>query len=179
VALCADVLPEALLQIQAGGADRTPQDEIHPVGFYCSGRKEGDEWIDWTWPSERVHNFVRGIAPPGPGARTLLGDDRVALLRTELIDEAPEYIDRPGTVVGRDADGIVVKTGDTTIRVRRVADLDREGTLTNERVPEHPIGTVFGANPWQEVERLRGRLRSVEQRLEAQSPSGADGDPRA
>ena len=179
VALCAEALPDALLQIQAGEADPTPQDEIHPVGFYCSGRKEGDEWIDWTWTSERLHNFVRGIAPPGPGARTLLGDDRLAILRTERIDDAPEYIDRPGTVVGRGADGIVVKTGDTSIRVRRVADLDQEGTLSDERVPEHPIGTVFGVNPWQEVERLRRRLRSIEQRLEAQSASESDGEIRA
>jgi methionyl-tRNA formyltransferase len=179
VALCADVLPDALLRIRAGTADPTPQDEIHPVGFYCSGRTEGDEWIDWTWPSERVHNFVRGIAPPAPGARTRLNDDRLAILRTERIDDAPEYIDRPGTVVGRGDEGIVVKTGDTTIRVRRVADLDREGRPANERVPEHPIGTVFGVNPWREVERLRGRLRAIEQRLEAQSSSGSDGEIRA
>jgi methionyl-tRNA formyltransferase len=160
------VLPEALRQIHAGEVDPTPQDEIHPVGFYCSGRKEGDEWLNWRWPSRRVHNFVRGIAPPGPGARTLLDDDRLAILGTERIDEAPAYIDRPGTVVGRDADGIVVKTGDTSIRVRRVADLGPEGTLSNERVPKHSIGTVFGVNPWREMERLRSRIQRLERRLE-------------
>ncbi|MEF8797734.1 MAG: methionyl-tRNA formyltransferase [Salinivenus sp.] len=179
VALCADVLPDALLQIRAGEVDPTPQDEIHPVGFYCSGRREGDEWIDWTWTSERIHNFVRGIAPPAPGARTLLGDDRLALLRTELIDEAPAYIDRPGTVVGRDPEGIVVKTGDTSIRVRRVADLDPDDGLSNERVPEHPIGTVFGVNPRREMERLRGRVRALEQQLQYDAADKSGEENRA
>jgi methionyl-tRNA formyltransferase len=166
VVRCAEVLPEALLQIRAGTVDPTPQDEIHPVGFYCSRRRDGDEWIDWTWTSERIHNFVRGIAPPAPGARTLLVDNRIAVLRTERINEAPEYIDRPGTVVGRDDDGIVVKTGDTSIRVCRVADLRTDGTRTESRVPAHSIGTVFGVNPFREMEQLRARIRQLEQQTE-------------
>ncbi len=165
VELCAETLHEALLQIRNGAVDPTPQEEVHPVGFYCSARGEGDEWIHWRWTSRRIHNFVRGIAPPGPGARTLLGEDRVAFLETRLIDEAPAYVDRPGTVVGRNENGVVVKTGDTTIQVRRVADVDEEGELHKERVPEWPIGTVFGVNPWQELERMRTRLRALEQRL--------------
>ena len=169
VPLCARALQEALLQIRAGEVEPTPQDTIHPVGFYCSRRKEGDEWLDWDWSSRRIHNFVRGIAPPGPGARTLLGDDRIAILRTERIEEAPEYIDRPGTVVGRDEDGIVVKTGDTSLRVRRVADVDREGALANERTPTHGIGTVFGKNPRRELERMRARVRALEERLDQRS----------
>jgi methionyl-tRNA formyltransferase len=168
VPLCADTLHRALLHIHEGTANPTPQDEIHPVGFYCSGRGEGDEWIDWTWPSRRVHNFVRAITTPGPGARTLRQGDWLAVLETELIDQAPSYIDRPGTIVGRDAGGVVVKTGDTTVRVCRVADFGADGALVDERTPRDPIGTVWGGDPRAERDRLRERIRALEAQLDGE-----------
>ena len=143
VDLCADTLEAALAAIRDGTDTRTPQTDIHPVGQYCSARRDGDEWIDWSWPSERIHNLVRGIAPPAPGARTTLDGATVAVLRTERIPAAPSYIDRPGSVVGRDPEGVIVKTGDTTLRVTRAADVI-DGNLENGRTPSLRIGTVFG-----------------------------------
>jgi len=168
VELCAETLFEALIRMEAGEVSPTPQERIHPVGFYCNGRREGDEWIDWTWSSERIHNFVRAITTPGPGARTLLEDRSLAILMSERIPQAPQYVDRPGTVVGRDDDGVVVKTGDTTLRVTRVADI-AEGGLQNERTPEYRIGTTFGVNLWDEIVRLRRRVAQLEERLQMTS----------
>ena len=162
-ALCADALVETLEDIRQGTASRTPQEEIHPVGFYCSGRREGDEWIDWSWPSERIHNLVRAISPPGPGARTLLDEEPIVILSSERIPQAPEYVDRPGTVVGRQEDGVVVKTGDTTLKVTKVADWD--GEVRNPRTPTYRIGTSFGANLREEVGRLRRRIEQMEEKI--------------
>jgi hypothetical protein len=47
-----------------------------------------------------------------------------------------------------------------------VADVDSEGVLLDERTPRHPIGTFFGVNPWEELDRMRARIQSLEQRLE-------------
>lgn len=163
--LCADALLEAVDNLRRGTVARTPQEEIHPVGFYSSRRREGDEWIDWTWPTARVHNLVRALVPPGPGARTLLDGDPVVLLAAERIPQAPAYIDRPGTVVGRDEDGVVVKTGDTTLKVTTMADWD--GEPSDPHVPRLPVGTIFGVNLQREVERLSGRIDRLERRLEA------------
>jgi len=143
VDLCADTLESALAALRDGTDTRTPQTEIHPVGLYCSARREGDEWIDWTWSTERIHNLVRGIAPPAPGARTTLDDTTVAVIGSERIPGAPSYIDRPGSVVGRDPQGIIVKTGDTTLRLTRIADASNGG-LEHKRTPSMRIGTVFG-----------------------------------
>jgi methionyl-tRNA formyltransferase len=165
VGLCADTLLTALRQIHEGTATRKAQDTIHPVGFYSSRRREGDEWIDWSWPTERVHNLVRAISPPGPGARTLLDGTPIVILESEVIPQAPEYIDRPGTVVGRDENGIEVKTGDTTLKVTKVADWT--GEVSNSRVPAYRIGTSFGQNLHQEVVRLRDKISRLEARLEA------------
>jgi hypothetical protein len=44
--------------------------------------------------------------------------------------------------VGRVPEGVIVKTGDTTVRVTHVADVVDE-KLENERNPSIRIGTVF------------------------------------
>lgn len=164
VDLCATTLQSALVQLRDGNVDRIPQDEIHPTGFYCSRRREGDEWIDWSWTTERIHNFVRAIAPPAPGARTREGECQLVILESELISDAPTYIDRPGTIVGRDEQGNVVKTGDTTLRITRVGDWENGRTVNNRR-PRYPIGTVLGITLRQELCRSRKRIRHLEERL--------------
>ncbi|WP_103027999.1 methionyl-tRNA formyltransferase [Salinibacter altiplanensis] len=163
VELCANSVLKALQDIQDDTVSSIPQSEIHPVGFYSSRRREGDEWIDWSWSSERIHNLIRAIAPPGPGARTLLDGEPVVILRSEKIPQAPEYIDRPGTVVGRQEGSVTVKTGDTTIRVTKVGDW--EGEIANTGTPNFPIGTTFGINLRQEVSRLSGKVEELERRI--------------
>ena len=143
VTLCADVLFDALHLMAEGGAPRIPQSSIHPIGFYCSRRGVGDELLDWFWSSQRIHNFIRGISPPGPGARTFMRGRELAILAADLDPQAPVYIDKVGAVVGRNAKGCLVKTGDTTIRVTEIADIDMNGGFANLRVPSFPIGTVF------------------------------------
>ncbi len=163
VELCAEALLDALHDICQGTVSVRSQEEIHPVGFYCSARREGDEWIDWSWSTDRIYNLVRAIAPPGPGARTVLGGEPLVIIEAEKILEAPEYIDRPGAVVGRDQDGIVVKTGDTTLKVTKIADWN--GEVTNPRTPKHRIGASFGVNLQSEVRQMSSRIDQLEQRI--------------
>jgi len=56
------VLPELL----AGRALERPQDLA--TGSYFGGRKAEDGRIDWTRPAAEVHNLIRAVAPPYPGA---------------------------------------------------------------------------------------------------------------
>jgi len=163
VDLCAETVFEALQDIRQGAVSKTAQSDMHPVGFYCSGRREGDEWIDWSWSSERIHNLIRAIAPPGPGARTLLDGKPIVILQSEKIPQAPKYIDRPGTVVGRQEDSVTVKTGDTTLQIRKIADWD--GEIVNSREPDYPIGATFGVNLRHKVSRLSGKIEKLERRI--------------
>lgn len=173
--LCAKTLQSALVDLAHGTASRTPQNQIHPVGFYCSRRRDGDEWIDWRQPSKRIHDFVRGIAPPGPGARGLMSGNLMAVLRTELIPEAPAYIDRPGTVVGTGPYACVVKTGNTSIRVTRVADLTSNGELENIRSPQLQIGQRFLGKTDYGIRHLSLRVAELERRLEWLTSEGRIG----
>ena len=39
-------------------------------GSYCGGRKPEDGRIDWSKSAREIHNLVRAVAPPYPGAFT-------------------------------------------------------------------------------------------------------------
>ena len=141
--VCAALLVRALKRLRAGDAPRIPQSSIHPVGSYCGARREGDEWIDWAWPSERIHNFIRGIAPPGPAARSVLDGDEIAIVASELIPGAPSYLGTPGEVVGRAGAGVVVKTGTSTLRLVRAAPARNGSFEPGNGVPSWPLGRRF------------------------------------
>jgi methionyl-tRNA formyltransferase len=62
------VLARSLPGLIAGTAPKRPQ-PIEP-GQYFGRRRPEDGRIDWTRPAEQIHNLVRAVAPPFPGAFT-------------------------------------------------------------------------------------------------------------
>jgi methionyl-tRNA formyltransferase len=54
-------------------------------GSYFGGRKPEDGRIDWRQPAKRIHDLVRAVAPPYPGAFTELEGKRLRVLRTRLL----------------------------------------------------------------------------------------------
>jgi methionyl-tRNA formyltransferase len=110
-------------------------------GTYFPGRGPDDEWLDWNDTSLHLHNKIRGITRPGPGARTLVGDSEVRIWRAFLDPSWPTYIAIPGVVVGRCVDGVRVKTRDSTLLIQ---EIQRAG-----RPPELPTwrpGTRLGVD---------------------------------
>ena len=85
-AAAAQVLDRALPALVKGNAARMPQDLT--LGSYFGGRKPADGRIDWRLPAMRVHNLVRGVAPPYPGAFTRIGGKTLRILRTRLAGAA-------------------------------------------------------------------------------------------
>ena len=81
-AAAAIVLDRSLPALQAGNAPRKPQNLA--LGSYFGGRKPEDGRIDWHLPAARIHNLVRGVAPPYPGAFTTLHGSTLRILRTRL-----------------------------------------------------------------------------------------------
>jgi methionyl-tRNA formyltransferase len=72
------VLPDLL----AGKAQSVKQDLS--LGAYFGGRKAEDGIIDWSLDAQSIHNLVRAVAPPYPGASTLLMGKPLRILRTLL-----------------------------------------------------------------------------------------------
>ena len=73
------VLPE----MQAGRTPSLPNDLSR--GSYFGGRNAEDGRIDWTRPAQEVYNLVRAVAPPYPGAWTMLGSQRCIVARARLL----------------------------------------------------------------------------------------------
>lgn len=114
---CSDLLYRSLKLLNDGSAQRIKQNDIHPVGFYCSQRKVGDEVINWSEDSLDIFNFVRGICFPGPQARAFIDQDEVKINKVTRICDAPTYKCVNGAVVGVVSDGFLVKTGDSLVKV--------------------------------------------------------------
>jgi len=85
VTVAADiVLDEALPALIAGTAPRRPNDIAN--GSYFGGRTPDDGRIDWRQSAAAIHNLVRAVAPPYPGARTTIAGVAARVLKTRVLD---------------------------------------------------------------------------------------------
>jgi len=64
----------------AGTAPRVKQDLS--LGGYFGGRKPEDGVIAWSQSAQEIHNLVRAVAPPYPGATTMLMGKPMRILQT-------------------------------------------------------------------------------------------------
>jgi methionyl-tRNA formyltransferase len=76
------VLERSLPGLLNGSAVLRPQNLAQ--GSYFGGRKPEDGRIDWSRPAREIHDLVRAVAPPFPGAFTELQGTRLRVLRTRL-----------------------------------------------------------------------------------------------
>ena len=91
------VLMRSLPGLIAGTAQLTPQDFTR--ASYCGGRKPEDGRINWHQDAQSIHNLVRGVAPPYPGAMTAIAGKPARILRTRVIDVAPSADGVPSLVL--------------------------------------------------------------------------------
>ncbi|HJU22079.1 MAG TPA: formyltransferase [Casimicrobiaceae bacterium] len=85
VTLAAEIcLDAALPALIAGTAPRIANDIAR--GSYFGARTPEDGRIDWRKSAVDIHNLVRAVAPPYPGARTTLNGVPAHVLRTRVLD---------------------------------------------------------------------------------------------
>jgi methionyl-tRNA formyltransferase len=101
VAVAAEMaLHAALPDLLAGRAKAVKQDLSK--GGYFGGRKAEDGVIDWSQSAQAIHNLVRAVAPPYPGATTQLMGKSMRILQT-LVTNC--------TAAGKEQPGFYVKEG--------------------------------------------------------------------
>ena len=76
------VLARTLPGLLAGTAPRRPQ-PIEP-GQYFGRRRPQDGRIDWSQSASQIHNLVRAVAPPFPGAFTEIQGARCWIHKTRM-----------------------------------------------------------------------------------------------
>lgn len=97
LAIAPDFLDRTFRQVAAGRAQ--PQVQDHAQATYFGGRTPADGVIDWRKSAREVHNLVRAVAPPWPGAFTALLGRRLLVWRTAVVHDKSRY-GEPGTVLG-------------------------------------------------------------------------------
>ncbi len=171
---CASALLDALIIIKEDRLLRRAQITRGRGYTYFSSRRSGDEWIDWSWTSRDIHNFVRAISPPGPCARTLVKRTPIAIVRSDILTDIPAHIGTPGEVVGRDPSGIYVKTGDTVLKVTQIATFRSDGSLGTTDTPTYPLGTRLGTRLLEEFIALRQEVDKLQEQINKIKPSSED-----
>lgn len=101
------VLHRSLPRLLDGTARPRAQDLS--AGSYFGGRKPEDGRIDWSGAARAIHDLVRAVAPPYPGAFTDVKGARLRILRTRLLREGQA----PGAArLALDAGRLVARCGD-------------------------------------------------------------------
>jgi methionyl-tRNA formyltransferase len=66
-------------------------------GSYFGGRKPADGVIDWKDSAQNIHNLVRAVAPPYPGATSIVAGTPITITRTLLAPAALTH-SKPGNL---------------------------------------------------------------------------------
>ncbi|HYK25409.1 MAG TPA: formyltransferase [Steroidobacteraceae bacterium] len=74
----------------AAGAPRGREMDLS-LGSYFGGRRPEDGRIDWAKPAASVHNLMRAVAPPFPGAFTELQGRRLVFAGSRWIGEPAHH----------------------------------------------------------------------------------------
>ena len=108
------VLDHVLPGLIDGTAPRQPQDLAQ--GSYFGGRRPEDGNIDWSANAQAIHNLVRAVAPPYPGASCTVGGLPSRVLRTRVLDRTTGPTLTP-TIMVRDGRLIAECGGGGTLHV--------------------------------------------------------------
>jgi methionyl-tRNA formyltransferase len=101
------VITQTLPELVQGHVPRKPNNLSQ--GSYFGGRKPADGQILWHQTAQQVHNLIRAVAPPYPGAFTDWQGQRMIVARTSLEGPFPGQLDlqAPGIqVVDNQAFGV-------------------------------------------------------------------------
>ena len=119
-------LDRSLPTLIAGDAVLRAQDLSQ--GSYFGGRKPADGIINWLDSAQNIHNLVRAVAPPYPGATTTVAGQAINIHRTQL---APAHFQHtnPG-MLNVSSERVIALCGDG--RMLRIMDAEIDGQSHNE-----------------------------------------------
>jgi len=129
-------LHAALPALLSGNAPRWPQDLRS--GSYFGGRRPEDGVIDWSKSAHEIHNLVRAVAPPYPGARTTVAGRPARVLRSRVLDVAANPPNHAFLTV--EDDRIVARCGGGGVLA--VLELEIDGTPVGPAQLAARIGAI-------------------------------------
>ena len=111
-----DMLLDVIRDIQSGTVHARPQDESQAA--YYPLRFPDDGLILWDlYSAEQVHNRIRALTSPYPGAFTFFNGRRVTLLRSKLARQ--QRYGEPGRVYLKNEHGLLVCARDRCLWIQQ------------------------------------------------------------
>ena len=111
--LGAELLSQTMGKLEAGTAQRTPQDETKVT--YAPMLDKTLCPIDWTKTARQVHDHVRGLHP-WPVATAEIGGTRFKIHSTAIVEGSGE----PGTLLKMTKTGLQVACGEGSVEIRQL-----------------------------------------------------------
>ena len=115
----AEMILQHLPALLRGDAPRQPQD--HGAADLLPKRTPGMGIIDWHRTPRQVHDWIRGMTHPYPGAFTWFRGHRLFLWSSMLPAGAePAWQPEPGTLMGMEGDAVRVRVGGGSVLITRL-----------------------------------------------------------
>jgi methionyl-tRNA formyltransferase len=130
------VMWRSLPGLVRGDITATPQD-ASAVSYFGRRRPEDGE-IDWSAPAATVHDLVRGVAPPYPGAYTMLNGSKLRILRTTRAGALPAAVHAPSLFL-RDGCWFAACSGGGVLRI---VEMDLDGSPVSATGLERALGAA-------------------------------------
>lgn len=142
---CINLLSDMVPRLANGTAPRIKQNDADATLFFQ--RKPHEGLVDWTKSAEELHNWVRAMTHPYPGAFTHLPDGRqLNIWRAETLKRTGSS-QAPGTILAHHPyQGLEVQAGEGTLLIKSIQpENDDEMPATVWSAHEGPVvGQVLG-----------------------------------
>lgn len=144
----ATILRQELPRLLEGKVDAEPQNDNEST--YASNLTREDEQLDWSKTSRELYNQVRGLVPFSGGFTLWNGEVfkvwKMSKPATDVTLTGAALDAKPGTVLDLSPEGIVVRTGDSTVTLIEIQPAGKKALKASEFVRGTSMtkGTVLG-----------------------------------
>jgi methionyl-tRNA formyltransferase len=83
---------------------------------YWRKRSKRDGLIDWRMSATSIHNLVRALSNPYPGAHCLYNEEEIKIWKTMLINFDLQHIE-PGKIIRIEDGSMIIKCGEGAIKL--------------------------------------------------------------
>ncbi|KAA5927419.1 MULTISPECIES: bifunctional UDP-4-amino-4-deoxy-L-arabinose formyltransferase/UDP-glucuronic acid oxidase ArnA [Pantoea] len=131
--LLGDILP----RLRQGEVSEWPQDESQATRV--GGRTPEDGRIDWNQPAEKIHNLVRAVTDPWPGAFAFAGSVKFIVWKSRVHPQQQQV--KPGTVISKQP--FLIACGEGALEIQ--TGQSEHGVYMNGSQLAQSLGMVPGA----------------------------------
>ncbi len=119
--------------------ETVPVPQKHEIATYAPIIRKEDGRIEWHNSAETIYNRIRAFNP-WPGAYTFYNGKRWGIWKAEILSNVIQS-SAPGEILKAGPDGILVKTGDTVIKITEIQAEGKKRMMAGEFIRGQTVST--------------------------------------